>query len=174
MSVCIPRVCRYVYLGYVYLGYVYEFFWRNFCRSFWRILFLLPIASFRIGVPSILFLQNFNQTLNLYLNSKNLKFSLVWKKNIISKLSGQIIERSFHYWPPKAKQVQIFRYNFQLDDLSLILLFNVSLFISFTGNPAWRSLLPNYETVNRQQKSNVWRTRLGIDVVSLSFVQWMT
>ena len=35
-----------------YLWYVYR---RNFCQSFWRILYLLTIASFRIGVPSVLF-----------------------------------------------------------------------------------------------------------------------
>ena len=36
-----------------------EFFWRNFCQSFWQILYLLTIASFRVGVPSILFFLNF-------------------------------------------------------------------------------------------------------------------
>ena len=32
-----------------------ELFWQNYGRSFWWILYLLTIASFRMGVPSILF-----------------------------------------------------------------------------------------------------------------------
>ena len=32
-----------------------DFFGQNFCRSFWQFFYLLTIASFRIGVPSILF-----------------------------------------------------------------------------------------------------------------------
>jgi hypothetical protein len=35
-----------------------EYFWWNFFQSFWQIIYLLTIASFRIGVPSILLFSN--------------------------------------------------------------------------------------------------------------------
>ena len=52
------RIVWQIFFDKFFDKFFWRIFWRifltKFCQSFWRILYLLTIASFRIGVPSIL------------------------------------------------------------------------------------------------------------------------
>ena len=72
-----------------------EFFWRIFWQFFWPIILtytLLTIASFRIGVPSILFFRN---VWNL---QKKHTFHSVTFKTLLKFSNGQDSGRQFCYY----------------------------------------------------------------------------
>ena len=77
----------------VFPGFFDEFFdesfWRNFCPSFWRILYLLTIASFRIGVPSILFYHKVVSTNARFLLENQLFVQYIRVENPLDKQSDK-------------------------------------------------------------------------------------